>query len=117
MTPVLADRLPDLAGAPVPEKPPRLRALARYQLAGVTRVLCRPVAKDRTALFDMPGDHFDAGKQPTRANGSYLVEPDLGGDRKELRALVLDYLQQVALHQRVPMAASALEDVPDTSPL
>jgi hypothetical protein len=116
MTPVLADHLPDITAAPAPDQPPRFRAHARYQIAGVTRVLCTRVANGQVVLFDMPADQFDGVKDPVPGNGSYLVEPHLGGDRKELKGLIADYLQQVELHQRVPMTMSALDEVLDTRP-
>jgi hypothetical protein len=65
----------------------------------------------------MPADKFDGVKYPVPADGSYLVEPHLDGDRKELKALIADYLQQLDLHQRVPMTISALDEILDTRSL
>ncbi len=112
MTPVLTN-LPDLP-APVTA---RFRECARYQVAGLTRVLFTRVADGQTELLDMPADQFDCEDEPLPANGSYLVEPDLADSDRELQALVTDYLQQAELHQRLPMTVPFLEDLFDTRPL
>jgi hypothetical protein len=48
--------------------------------------------------------------------GSYVVEPQLSSNEEELVALVTDYLNQVAVHQRLPMSVRLLAEFLETDP-
>jgi hypothetical protein len=129
MTPVPTD----LPALPTPEPPansPHLRECARYELDDVTRVLCTRVAAGQTVLIDMLAKQFDCAEKqfdcaekqfdcaekPLDTEGSYVVEPQLSSNEEELVALVTDYLNQVAVHQRLPMSVRLLAEFLETDP-
>jgi hypothetical protein len=116
MTPVPTD-LPALPTSEPPAGSPRLRECARYELGDVTRVLCTRVADGQTVLIDMPADQFDCAEKPLGTEGSYVVESELSSSYAELAALIADYLNQVAVHQRLPMSVPLLGEFLETDPM
>jgi hypothetical protein len=116
MTPVPTD-LPALPTSEPPASSPRIRECARYELGDVTRVLCTRVADGQAVLIDVPADQFDCAEKPLDAEGSYVVESELSSSDAELTALVADYLNQVAFHQRLPMSVPLLTEFLETDPM
>lgn len=112
MTPLLTD-LPALPTAASGSGSSQLHECARYQLDELGRVLCTRVVDEETVLLDLPADQFDATEDPLRRDDSYLVEPGLSGNERELEALVADYLHQVAVHRCVAMTVPLLEGIFD----
>jgi hypothetical protein len=49
--------------------------------------------------------------------GSYVVESELSNSDAELTALVADYLNQVAVHQHLPMSVPLLAEFLETDPM
>jgi hypothetical protein len=116
MTPVPTD-LPALPTSEPPASSPRIRECARYELGDATRVLCTRVAAGQTVLIDIPADQYDFAEQPLATEGSYVVESELSNSDAELTALVADYLNQVAVHQHLPMSVPLLAEFLETDPM
>jgi hypothetical protein len=116
MTPILTD-LPALPDPGAAAGQAHFDECVRYQLGDLTRVLCTRISNGHTVLIDVPAALVDDAEEPLAANDVYVVEPQLSADGEELVAVVADYVQQVALHRRIPMTVALLDDLFDADSL
>jgi hypothetical protein len=84
---------------------------ATYTVESRQRVLFTVSVDGATKLIDAPSELYTAAATGVVTPDTFIVEPQFAdGDAAELEAIVADYLEQAALHARVPMSFSRLGD-------
>jgi hypothetical protein len=84
---------------------------ATYSVESRQRVLFTMSADGAGKLIDAPAELYETAATGVVTPDTFIVEPQLAdGDTAEIQAIVADYLEQAALHARVPMSFSRLGD-------
>jgi hypothetical protein len=82
-----------------------------YTVESHQRVLFTVPVDGASKLIDAPAELYAAAATGLVTPDTFIVEPQLAdGDAAELEAIVADYVEQAALHARVPMSFSRLGD-------
>ncbi len=88
---------------------------ATYTVDSGPRVLFTISADGASKLIDTPAELYDAAASGLATPDTFIVEAQLPeDDAQELEAIISDYLEQAAIHARVPMTFSRLGDFLET---
>lgn len=112
--------MPSTTTAPITTQPatarPHGRSIARravkretYTVDSQPRVLFTVYTHGASMLIDTPAEFYETAASGLPTPDTFIVEPRLDEvNLQELDAIVADYLEQAAVHARVPMTFSRI---------